>query len=228
MNTAAGLSDIGHRRGGNEDALYVDPAGFLFAVADGLGGHAAGEVASGLVVETLAADAREAGDWTYPARQLDAILRRADARVRRQADGPRAGMGATVVALWLGRGQAWVAHAGDSRAYRWRDGELACLTRDHTPEAGGRGQVGPRRSGMITNAVGVGDETWYDIDGADARAGDRFLLCSDGLSDMVPEAAIAALLCDAATPDAACRALVDAALAAGGLDNVTCVVVFAA
>ncbi len=134
---AAGLTDRGLARANNEDAFFVDPQGRLFVIADGLGGHAAGEVASGLVVDTLAAAAPGAVTWSDPAQELGASLARADAAVREQARDALTGMGATVVAIHLAPPMAavTVAHAGDSRAYRLRAAALSRLTRDHTPEA---------------------------------------------------------------------------------------------
>lgn len=225
---AAGLTDRGLARANNEDAFFVDPQGRLFVLADGLGGHAAGEVASELVVDTLAAAAPGATAWSDPAQELGAILARADDAVREQARDALTGMGATVVAIHLDpKGTTiTVAHAGDSRAYRLRAGALARLTRDHTPESEIGFRPDGRRSSIITRAIGVGDgRTEIDFGRTDSHPGDLYLLCSDGLTDMVSDPGIAAILAlDAPSADI-CRALVDAALAAGGRDNVTVVVV---
>ena len=223
---AAGLTDRGLARTNNEDAFFVDPQGRLYLIADGLGGHAGGEVASALVVDTLAAAAPGATAWSDPAPELAAILARADAAVREQARGALTGMGATIVALHLGTTTATVAHAGDSRAYRLRAGALSRLTRDHTPESESGYRSDGRRSSIITRAIGVGGgQTEVDFGRTDIQPGDRFLLCSDGLTDMVHDPDLAALLGLDAPPADTCRALVDAALAAGGRDNVTVVVV---
>jgi PPM family protein phosphatase len=223
---AAGLTDRGLVRANNEDSFFVDPQGRLFLIADGLGGHAGGEVASALVVDTLAAAAPGAATWSDPAQELVAILARADAAVREQARDALAGMGATVVALHLDPATITVAHAGDSRAYRLRAGALSRLTRDHTPETELGYHPDGRRSSIITRAIGVGeDRTVIDFGSADLHPGDVYLLCSDGLTDMVADPGIAALLARDALPADLCRALVDAALAAGGRDNVTVVVV---
>lgn len=237
---AAGLSDVGLVRQNNEDAWFCDPAGRLFLVSDGMGGHAGGEVASALVAETVAEAAPAAAAWEHPERELPALLARANARILERARGPLSGMGATAVLLFLQGRRGWVCHAGDSRAYRWRAGVLAPLTIDHTPEselgldAHGRHLDPPdvrraaplrRRSGMITRAVGIGPELQPDTRAVDVRPGDRFVLCSDGLTDLVSPARMADLLGAAAAPADACRALVEAALAAGGLDNVTVVAI---
>ena len=240
---AACLSDLGQVRQNNEDAWFCDPDGRLFLVADGMGGHAGGEVASSLVAETIAAAAPAAAAWESPERELPALLAQANARVLERARGPLSGMGATAVLLFIQGKRGWVCHAGDSRAYRWREGALAQLTVDHTPEnelgldAYGRHLDLPdvrraspqrRRSGMITRAVGIGPDLESDTRAVDVRPGDRFLLCSDGLTDLVSPARIADLLSAAAAPAGACRALVEAALAAGGLDNVTVMVIHSA
>jgi protein phosphatase len=225
---AAGLTDRGLARANNEDAFFVDPQDRLFVIADGLGGHAAGEVASGLVVDTLAAAAPGAVTWSDPAHELGASLARADAAVREQARDAFTGMGATVVAIHLDPTVAavTVAHAGDSRAYRLRAAALSRLTRDHTPEAEIGYRPDGRRSSIITRAIGVGDgPTAIDFGRTDIHPGDLYLLCSDGLTDMIPDQDIAAILALEAPPADTCRALVDAALAAGGRDNVTVVVV---
>lgn len=223
---AAGLTDRGLARANNEDAFFVDPQGRLFLIADGLGGHAAGEVASALVVDTLAASAPDAAIWSDPAPELAAILARADAAVRAQARDALTGMGATVVALHLDPATATIAHAGDSRAYRLRAGALSRLTRDHTPESEIGYRADGRRSSIITRAIGVGNgQTEVDFGRTDIHPGDLYLLCSDGLTDMISDQDIAALLGRDAPPADTCRALVDAALAAGGRDNVTVLVV---
>ena len=223
---AASQSHQGLVRTNNEDGCFVDPDGCLFLVADGLGGHAAGEVASAIAVETVAAAAPLAGQWRDPEQELPAVLARADAQVRERATGPCYGMGATVVALLLQPdGRVLVVHAGDSRAYRLRDGSLRRLTRAHTPEAeSGRPDALPRSS-VITRALGAGDAVEFDLRWVDALPDDRFLLCSDGLTDMVTDAQIAGQLKQDLSPAAHAAALVEAALAGGGRDNVTVVVV---
>ncbi len=220
---AAGLSDLGQVRANNEDSSFVDPQGRLFLVADGMGGHAGGEVASDIVARAAAAAAAGAGGWADPARELEAMLERADAEVRLRASGALHGMGSTAVALYLRDGRAWIAHTGDSRAYRWRAGRLDRLTVDHTPEM----ELGLQgsRSGLLTRAIGIGDDPACDLDEADAAPGDRFLLCSDGLTDMVGDLRIAGVLASGQEPTAMARDLIEAANAAGGRDNVTAVVV---
>jgi len=212
-------------RANNEDSWYADPEGRLFLVADGMGGHAGGEVASALVARAVTSSAAEAGGWEDPRAELRRLLERADADVQGQAAGPLRGMGSTAVVLFLREGRAWIAHAGDSRAYRWRARRLVRLTIDHTPEVElGYGTLGGR-SGMLTRAIGIGAEPVCDVDETDAQPGDLVLLCSDGLTDMVADAGIGALLGAAGSPEGAASALVDAANEAGGRDNVTVVVI---
>lgn len=209
-------TDVGLVREANEDSFLVLPEVGVVAVADGLGGHAAGEVASALAVDALR---RGLGD-AVPAAQEEEVpglladaVHAAHAAVVDDADRDpaRRGMGTTLVVAHVRRGRAWVAHVGDSRAYlRGGDGFVQ-LTRDH-----GLG-------GMLTQALGLG-EVAADVVEVDTAPGDRLLLCTDGLTDTTDEAEIARLLGDG-DPQQACDALVQAALRGGGVDNVTVVVV---
>ncbi len=221
---AAGLSDQGRMRANNEDAFFCDPAARLFLVADGLGGHAGGEVASALVAGAAAAAAAAVSNAPDPGRELATLLRRADAEVRARAAGDLSGMASTAVALSLRNSDAWVAHAGDSRAYRLRGGSLRRLTRDHTPEAELGAEL-PIRSGMITRALGIGAGCDCELTRETAAPADRFLLCSDGLTDCLDDAAIANLLAAPGEPADIARDLVAAANAAGGRDNITVIVI---
>ncbi len=223
---AAGLTDRGQVRPNNEDAFFISPADDLFLVADGMGGHAGGEVASGTIVQTVTAAVAEGPVGDDPASALTALLERADEAVRQKAVGDLVGMGSTAVTLFLRQDRFWIAHAGDSRAYRLRGEDLQRLTTDHTPEAEGGGPPGSFRSGMITRAVGIGPRTSFDITEGSAAAGDRFLLCSDGLTDAVADPVIARELQAAPDPETAAAQLVATANAAGGPDNVTVVVVW--
>jgi serine/threonine protein phosphatase PrpC len=225
---AAGRSDRGRIRDNNEDAFYLDPSRRLFLVADGLGGHAGGELASGAVVEVTAAAADRIGDWRDPPSDLRDVLTAADNAVRAKAVGPLQNMGTTVVALILRENRYWTVHAGDSRAYLMRAGRLERLTKDHTPEQeDGIGLPAPFRSGMITRAIGIGMETRFDVGEGQTQPGDRFLLCSDGLTDAIPESLIATVLERVSDPDTAAQRLIEAANAAGGPDNVTVIVLTA-
>ena len=217
----------GRVRRKNEDAYYAEPP--LFAVADGMGGALAGEVASRITVQTLAELVEEGSDEE----RLAATVRLANRRVAEQAAAdPRAsGMGSTVTAALVGSRAVVFAHVGDSRAYLWRGGVLTRLSDDHSlvaewvragalaPEEAAQH---PQRS-VITRALGADWQVDIDVWTTPARSGDVILLCTDGLSGLVDEAAVAGILGEHEALDVAVHALVDAANAAGGEDNITAV-----
>jgi protein phosphatase len=222
----AGRTDVGRQRSANEDSLVVRPP--LFAVADGMGGAKAGEVASAVAVEAVEA-ARESGE---PAEaQLAGIVRDANRRIYdlAVADESRRGMGTTLTLAKVHDGEVSLAHVGDSRAYRMRDGELSQLTRDHslvaelersgqiTPEAA---EHHPQRS-IITRALGPEPDVEVDTYTLAGRDGDLFLICSDGLTSMISDEEVTSILRSADSLDAAADALVRAANQSGGKDNIT-------
>jgi protein phosphatase len=225
-------SDVGLRRERNEDSVYVSPR--LLAVADGMGGHAHGEVASAIAVAALAELDRDLPADGDPRGGLlaavAAIAGTLDEQVRQDED--FAGMGTTLTAL-LRQGDRFIgAHIGDSRAYLLRSGTLRQLTTDHTwvrsLVAEGRlteAQIAthPRRS-MLMRALQGGGTAQPDIFEWRIRQGDRYLLCSDGLTDYVPTAAVHEVLRAEQDPELAVRGLIDLAVGSGGQDNVTCVV----
>ncbi|HTN23107.1 MAG TPA: Stp1/IreP family PP2C-type Ser/Thr phosphatase [Solirubrobacteraceae bacterium] len=223
-------SDTGRQRRSNEDAYHARAP--LFVVADGMGGAQAGEVASRVAVEAFQRDLD--GDGAESAEQMLADrVREANAKIYEmsQLSMARAGMGTTITAAHVGENEVAIAHVGDSRAYRLRDDELERLTEDHSlvEEMRRRGQLTaqeadehPQRS-IITRALGPEPEVAVDTHSWRGAAGDVFLLCSDGLTSMVPEIQVAALLRGAATLQDAGRALIDAANNAGGRDNITVV-----
>jgi serine/threonine protein phosphatase PrpC len=226
---AAGVTDVGRVRDGNEDDFLVDARTSLVAVADGMGGHRGGEVASATALEALRA-AVASGE---PIR--DAIAVANDAVLEKSvSDQQLHGMGTTVTAGTLARGGTLlVGHVGDSRAYLVRDGQMSQITNDHslveemvrggelTPE---QAEVHPQRS-IITRALGIDPEIDVDVYPVELRDGDRVLLCSDGLTTMVRQDEIAGILSREHDPERAAQVLVDAANAAGGEDNVTALVV---
>lgn len=232
---AIGASDVGRRRRHNEDAFLVMPEAGLFAVADGLGGHASGEVASRLAVEELAG--RFAGLPGSPEERLRAAFALANRSIhaRSQADPLLSGMGTTLVAAHFAEGGTLaVAHAGDSRAYLFRAGELRRLTEDHsllqdfirqsrpTPE---EIEAFPHKN-VIVRALGMRDSVEADVSVFGLRQGDLVLLCCDGLFGMVPDEELAAILRgEGGEILRANQLLVDAANRAGGVDNVTSVLV---
>ncbi|GAA1343369.1 PP2C family protein-serine/threonine phosphatase [Saccharothrix algeriensis] len=227
-------SDIGLVRESNEDSLLVGSA--VFAVADGMGGHAAGEVASAMAVEHLRAlDGR---DDLRPDDIRDALAAANTAiRAAGQADPERTGMGSTVTGLALvaqAGSPHWVVfNLGDSRVYRYAGGVLELLTADHSEAAElvAAGRLTPEQArtspfrNVITRALGVHHGVDPDHLVIPAVAGERFLLCSDGLNGELDDDRIAAVLRATPDPGAAAEELVRQAVAAGGRDNVTVVVV---
>lgn len=233
-NNKSGLSfgsrtDVGHVRDHNEDSLIVVPP--LFAVADGMGGHEAGEVASELTIKTLSELAPDHPD----AQALERAVEAANLNVlRAPSDGiGREGMGTTLTAAMIEGERLLIAQVGDSRAYLLHQGELQQLTRDHslmmdlieagqiTPE---QARVHPNRS-VITRAIGSDPNMKPDIYELNISSGDRLLLCSDGLSTMLEDDEIQSIMRHTPDPQQCASNLVDAALQAGGYDNVTVVVV---
>jgi len=223
------LTDTGRHRQANEDAYFARSP--LFAVADGMGGAQAGEVASGIAVSVLEGGL-PAGAGSVEQRLAGAV-RDANAEIHRrsQSEPDLSGMGTTFTLAYLGEEELTVAHVGDSRTYRWRDGKLELLTEDHSlvGEFVRQGKITqeeadehPQRS-IITRALGP--EAQVDVDTHTWRAepGDVYLLCSDGLTSMIHEAQVAEILRDNRSLRSAGRALVDAANAAGGRDNITVV-----
>jgi len=224
----AGDSHVGRVRSGNEDAFLLAPP--LFAVADGLGGHQAGEIASSIAIDTLL----EAAPRTADAKALSRAIRRANTAVIEAAASGRgkSGMGTTLTAVMLDGTRLSVAHVGDSRAYLLHRGMLQQLTDDHSLVADlvrqGRitaeeSRTHPNRS-VITRALGSDPDMMADAFEAEAAVGDRLLLATDGLTTMVPDPEIEEVLATAPTPDAAVNELIARALEAGGQDNVTVVV----
>ena len=224
------LTHRGMIRPANEDAILADPAGILWAVADGMGGHEGGAMAADLVVDSLAA----IRDDAPPAEALEEAIETANTRVRIAARerGART-MGATVVALFIQGGIAHVAWAGDSRAYLMRGRRLRMLTHDHTlvQDMVDRGELardaaeGHPEAHIITRAVGAADEIEVDHSAVPLVTGDRLLLCSDGLPRCVYESVIAQLAAEGPDARTAAEALVRRALDEGAPDNVSVIVV---
>jgi serine/threonine protein phosphatase PrpC len=227
----AAASDVGLLRDGNEDSAFAGRR--LLAVADGMGGHAAGEVASAAVIAALEQLDELGVDAGDPQEALREAVQEANANLRDMvaADSELHGMGTTVTAVLTDGDYTWLAHVGDSRAYLLRDDELHQLTRDHTfvQQLVDEGRIAPEdvsthpQRSLITRALDGRDVVELDLDRLDLRPGDRLLLCSDGLSAVVSDASIAEVL-RGSTPDEAVRGLVDLALRGGGPDNITCIV----
>ncbi len=233
---AAASSDCGRVRENNEDAWFLDVERGIFIVADGLGGHAGGEVASRMAVSTLPSLLSECP----PPEDPDTVRTVSEAVLRTNRiicdEGMRrphlAGMGSTLVLALIRGCRLVLAHVGDSRAYLLRGGNLQHLTRDHsivqelldarriTQE---QAAMHPARA-VVTRCLGIPGDAEPEIRCMALQEGDRLLLCTDGLTNMLPDEDIAALLARR-LPDAACEALVAAANEAGGEDNITVVVV---
>jgi serine/threonine protein phosphatase PrpC len=221
-------SDLGRQRQGNEDNYFVRAP--LFVVADGMGGAQAGEVASEIAASSFENGLPSGGTVAEGlARIIEDANRRIHDRSRSEAD--LAGMGTTVTAAHVGDREVTVAHVGDSRAYLVRDGEVVRLTRDHSlvNELIERGKLTeeeaethPQRS-VITRALGPEPSVQVDLETFQARDGDVFLVCSDGLTSMIPESRLAPILTRADSLEEAGHALIDAANDAGGRDNITVV-----
>jgi protein phosphatase len=221
-------TDTGRQRRGNEDSAFVRAP--VFAVADGMGGAQAGEVASQLAVEAFEAGLPEDGS---PEERLAEVVQRANRRIHElsRTQHEHAGMGTTLTAAYLDGGHVVIAHVGDSRAYLFRDGQLVRLTQDHSlvEELRQRGKLTeeeaaehPQRS-IITRALGPEPGVQVDTLSQAVRSGDVILLCSDGLTSMISEKQVRQILADAPTLQAAGDALIDGANAAGGKDNITVV-----
>jgi PPM family protein phosphatase len=235
--SAHGVSDRGRVRGRNEDALLLLPGSRVHAVADGMGGHAAGDVASRLAVETLAAafepPTASAAEAAETAERLVAVIHAANAAILRHAAEERAclGMGTTLTALvpLAGHAACVIGHVGDSRAYRLRRGALAQLTRDHTwvqqqVDAGMLTVQQARhhqRSSILLRVLGADATAPADTLVVDAEPGDVFMLCSDGLTNMLEDDDVLALLAAADSLPDRCDALVAEANRRGGVDNIT-------
>ena len=246
----AAVSHVGNVRTHNEDSHFLDADEGLFVVCDGMGGHAAGEVASALAVNVIrekwasnevhnaAARWLQKGSPQSRKQLIDQIrggvVAAHDAIVEEaKADEAKSGMGTTLVGAVVVGGDCVFAHAGDSRAYLVRDGIAMQLTEDHTllarlmaagVEVDTTGE-GSRFKSMLTNALGIGQECKVATFVVPLADGDRFLLCSDGISEYVTEAEVGEVLCKQPSPARAAQKLVDLALERGGADNCTALVV---
>jgi len=231
---AIGRTDVGLQRDVNEDALYVDDVLGLYLVCDGMGGHASGQVASDIAVRTVV-NAMKTGDPPPSAGEepLVTALKAANAAVfqRAQVDEACRGMGTTAVGIRIEGDLAHLCHCGDSRAYLLRGGQLTQLTRDHSllnlyaerPELAG--QLGPATSNVIIRAIGLDTDVEIDHRTIALEHGDVFLLCCDGLTDLVEDWMTREILTSGETLEATAENLIRAANANGGSDNITVIVV---
>jgi len=245
--TCEAVSDVGRKRKGNEDALFLNEEQGLYVVADGMGGHAAGEVASRVAVEAIAEFVSLTGGnqeitWpfglddsiSYEGNRLKTAVRHANSRVieATRESTEYEGMATTVAAVLVDGNLANLAHVGDSRIYVWSSGAIAQLTRDHSwvNEQIETGAISPEQArshplrNVVTRALGGRADLVVDIQSRHMAAGDMLLLCSDGLTTMVADDDIARILGEAQGDVAkAAAALVGEANERGGEDNITVV-----
>jgi protein phosphatase len=224
-------TDAGRVRDLNEDAYMLRAADGLFVVCDGMGGAPAGEVASRLAIDAIvgqlnrtAAMRRPLGDGEdeaylpHTSRLADAVRTSNELIYRRSQEQPaQAGMGTTMVGAWIRQHVMSVAHVGDSRAYLWHDDRLEALTRDHSLSAA--------HANVLVRVLGREPQVDVDVREVPVQAGDYLLLCSDGLTRMVPEDAVARAIARLREPQRICNHLIAAANDNGGADNITVVVV---
>ena len=225
-------TDIGLSRNNNEDRYFVDEQQGLFIVADGMGGHAAGEVASQIAVETVC-QVLHSVDKTNPQQQLKQAVTEANLAVRQAAKANPSlnGMGTTLSIILLHQQQGYLAHVGDSRIYRLRNQKLQQLSDDHSlvGEQLRQGTITPEQAkssslgNILLQAIGLSPQLDIYQNKISLAPADQFLLCSDGLTDMVADTEIEKHLSQPGTINLHCEALINAALAAGGKDNITAI-----
>lgn len=234
----AARSDVGMIRSGNEDSFsaHATKERGLFVVADGMGGHAAGEVASEMAVQIVTRELNDVEDLHSETARMTVAesIRLANRAIyeRTLAESDKQGMGTTVSLIILAGARYLIGHVGDSRIYLLRDGALKQLTKDHSyvQEQVDAGLLTPEQaryhpySNVITRCVGAGEEVEPDTYGGELRVGDVFLVASDGLTGMVDDRRIQQLLLSRASPGRVVDALIAEANYRGGLDNITAVV----
>jgi protein phosphatase len=238
LSVAAG-TDVGRIRAGNEDSLYADAdqERGLFIVADGMGGHAAGEVASEMAVQIVARDLTDVRDLSGDdagARMAEA-LRSANRAIyeRTIQEADKQGMGTTASCLLMGQGRFIIGHIGDSRVYLLRDGVFRQVTKDHSyvQEQVDAGFLTPEQaryhpySNVITRCVGANSAVEADIYTGELQVGDLYLVASDGLTGMVEDPQLRKILESRQTPGRMVDAMITEANRRGGLDNITAIVV---
>ena len=244
----AAKTDVGMKRSHNEDYFALIEDEQLFLVADGMGGHSSGEVASKLaadVINEFYVHSRDAdATWpyrydhslSYPENRMIASIRLANSRIydAAQRDTHLRGMGTTIVAFLVQGSTGFVAHVGDSRCYRIRNGAIAALTRDHSlledyrdarPDMSDEEAKAFPHKNVITRALGMRENVVVDISKFKLQSGDRFVLCSDGLCGMLPDENIHRVIKHSQTLESMVSTLIERANEAGGTDNITAMVV---
>ncbi|HBB32956.1 MAG TPA: Stp1/IreP family PP2C-type Ser/Thr phosphatase [Cyanobacteria bacterium UBA8803] len=231
-----GLTDPGLIRTVNQDYYYIDPQGRFFIVADGMGGHAGGQEASQLATEAIQAHLDEL--WDSPSTSIELLEQAFDranqAILQDQKNHPeRSDMGTTTVVVMFRQGQLWFTHIGDSRLYRLRSSQLEQITEDHTwvARAMKAGDLTPDQARMhpwrhvLSQCLGRKDMQQIDVEAIDILPGDRLLLCTDGLTEELSDAAIASHLDPSLTYEQVAANLIGSAKEKGGRDNITVVLV---
>jgi protein phosphatase len=238
------LTDTGQVRDNNEDAVAYDAHNQIAVLADGMGGYNAGEVAAAMAISFVTT---ELGRWLAEGgaqasgrelrRAMEVCLDNANRSIFNAANtNPHySGMGTTLVMGVFQDARCFIGHVGDSRCYRLRESRLAALTRDHSllQEQIDAGLLTPEQAqfathkNLVTRALGVEDTVMLEVSEFRVEEGDLFLMCSDGLTDMLSDDRMAELLASAGTLEEKCRALVDAANASGGRDNISVILVLA-
>ena len=242
----SGATDVGRKRNHNEDAFYLPSDTRLAIVADGMGGHACGEVASGVAVETIVDYFHRTADsqpitWPYKVdrdlrsdvnRMVTAVkLANLEIYERSQKEARLKGMGTTAVAIYFLDDTVIIGHVGDSRVYRYRDGRLTQLTEDHSlindyikmkRVTAEEAESWPHKN-VIVRALGMKENVAVDVVTEAPRIGDCYLMCSDGLSGMLTDAQRAHVIRTRSDLDAAVEALIQGANEEGGIDNITVV-----
>jgi serine/threonine protein phosphatase PrpC len=243
----AGKTDIGLVRAHNEDALLIPREMALAVVSDGMGGHAAGDVASRITVETIDQHYREtarSGPQTWPFKlpsleiekqRMSVAIQMANSNIfeTAAADGAKKGMGCTVDAIYFNQGRFFIGHVGDSRVYRIREGRIQMLTEDHSllndylrmKELSGDEGVHFPQKNVVVRALGLADQVNVDVIADAFKVGDVFLLCSDGLSGMLDDKALLDIITARDSLDTSCNELIKSANDAGGNDNITAILI---
>jgi PPM family protein phosphatase len=237
--SVAAATDVGRIRSGNEDSLYADadPERGLFIVADGMGGHAAGEIASEMAVQIVAREMVHTRDLNgeEPLTAMSGALRSANRAIfeRTIVEADKQGMGTTASCLMLGTGRYVIGHIGDSRIYLLRDGSFRQVTKDHSyvQEQVDAGFLTPEQaryhpySNVITRCVGANAAVEADVMNGEIKPGDIWLVASDGLTGMVEDPQLKKIMETKSTPGAMVNSMINEANKRGGLDNITAIVV---
>ncbi|MCA9714809.1 MAG: Stp1/IreP family PP2C-type Ser/Thr phosphatase [Myxococcales bacterium] len=243
----AGKSDVGLHRSQNEDSILMPTEMALGAIADGMGGHAAGDVASKIAVETIEGFYRstaQSGPRTWPFRpplldiermRMETAVKLANSRIYEtaSADSGKKGMGTTIDAIYFTQGRLYIGHVGDSRVYRVRKGQIQMMTEDHSLRndwlrmkgLSGEDVVNFPFTNVVVRALGLAEQVNVDVVIDEYKYDDIFLLCSDGLNDMIDDATILKVINKYERLDSCSSKLIAAANDAGGKDNITALLV---